>query len=43
MGTVLKWKFAWGFRTERVGKGQVQQKGFFIIKELISLKQHRKI
>lgn len=27
MGAALKWKFAWGFRTERVRKGQVQQKG----------------
>lgn len=23
-------KFAWGFRTKRVGNGQVQQKGFFV-------------
>lgn len=24
----MKWKFAWGFRTESVGKGQVQQNAF---------------
>lgn len=35
-------KFAWGFRMARIGKGQVEQKGVFIIKELISLKQNQR-